>query len=96
LPLFVVLAPDVVLTDELIATIKQAIRTALSPRHVPNRVFALEEVPYTLSGKKMEVPIRRILMGETVSQVANPDSMRNPKTLDFFVQLAAQLREMHG
>jgi acetoacetyl-CoA synthetase len=96
LPLFVVLAPDVVLTDELIATIKQAIRTALSPRHVPDRVFALEEVPYTLSGKKMEVPIRRILMGETVSQVANPDSMRNPKTLDFFVQLAAQLREMHG
>ena len=91
MPLFVVLRPGVVLDDELKAAIKQRLRQEVSPRHIPNEIVAIDAVPYTLSGKKMEVPIRKILLGMDVETAANPGAMRNPEALDFFVRYAHDL-----
>jgi len=65
-----------------------AIRTRLSPRHVPDEVFAIPEVPRTLSGKKMEVPVRKVLLGQPAEKSANRDAMANPGSLDWFVAFA--------
>ena len=92
MPLFVVLREGVELDAALERKIKDAIRTALSPRHVPDAIFAIPDVPRTLSGKKLEVPVKKILMGVPVERAANPDSLRNPELLPFFVDLAAKLR----
>ena len=54
-------------------------------RHVPNAIFAIAEVPYTLSGKKMEVPIRKILLGQPLEKAVKRDAMRNPEALAYFV-----------
>lgn len=91
MPLFVVLQEGVELDDELKARIRARIRSALSPRHVPDDIFAIPEVPRTLSGKILEVPVKKILKGIPVEQAANPDSMSNPHTLQYFVDLAARL-----
>ncbi|MEM7539204.1 MAG: acetoacetate--CoA ligase [Chloroflexota bacterium] len=91
MPLFVVLREGAVLDDDLTQRLKQKIRSDISPRHVPNEVFVIDEVPYTLSGKKMEVPIRRILLGQDVEKAANPGAMRNPEAIGFFVALSEKL-----
>ena len=65
-----------------------AIRTKLSSRHVPNDVFAIPEVPRTISGKKMEVPVKKILLGQPVEKSVNVDSMANPRSIDWFVAFA--------
>lgn len=92
MPLFVVLRPGVVLDEALKTRIKRRIRQDISPRHVPDDIFAVPQVPYTLSGKKMEVPIRRILLGHALEKAANPGAMRNPEALPYFTALAEQLR----
>lgn len=92
MPLFVVLREGVALDAALEKRIKTAIRTALSPRHVPDEIFAIPDVPRTLSGKKLEVPVKKILTGVPVEQAANPDSLKNPELLPFFVELAGRLR----
>lgn len=78
--------------SEVPAPLKQAllkaIRTGLSARHVPDDVFVIAEVPRTISGKKMEVPVKKILLGQPVEKAANRDSMANPKSLDWFVEFA--------
>ncbi len=89
--LFVVLAPGVKLDEQLAARIKQRIREDCSPRHVPNEVLQIEEVPRTLSGKVLEVPVKRILMGAPVREAASVDSLANPAALDYFVALAGTL-----
>lgn len=89
--LFVVLQPGLQLDAALDARIRAAIRTQASARHVPDRVRQLDEVPRTLTGKKMEVPIRRLLLGTALGQVVHPDAMANPDSLGYFVRLAAQL-----
>jgi acetoacetyl-CoA synthetase len=89
--LFVVLAPGVTLDDELSAQIKRRIREDCSPRHVPNEILQIEEVPRTLSGKVLEVPVKRILMGAAPQQAASVDSLANPRSLDYFVELAKSL-----
>lgn len=91
MPLFVVLARGAVLDDELVTKIKAAIRTGLSPRHVPDDVFAVAEVPRTLSGKKMEVPVKRILGGMPAEVAANPASISDPAALAAFVELATRM-----
>ncbi|KOC20016.1 acetoacetyl-CoA synthetase [Comamonas testosteroni] len=88
MPLFVVLQPGFELDDALRERICAQIRTKASARHVPNEVLQISEVPYTLSGKKMEVPVRKLLLGASLGQVASPDAMRNPASLDFFVTYA--------
>jgi acetoacetyl-CoA synthetase len=93
MPLFVVLREGVELDEGLIVRIKQKIRQDISPRHVPDEIFAIDQIPYTLSGKRMEVPIRRILLGQAFEKAANPGAMRNPDSLKFFIDLSAKLND---
>jgi len=90
MPLFVVLRPGHVLDAALTERIKAAIRSALSARHVPNEVIAVAEVPRTLTGKKLEVPVKKLLLGQPLEKVANRGAMANPASLDWFVGLARQ------
>jgi acetoacetyl-CoA synthetase len=89
MPLFVVLCDGASLTDELVAEIRRRVREDCSPRHVPDEVREIAAVPRTLSGKVLEVPVKRILMGTPVSEAASRESLANPEALDFFVELAA-------
>jgi acetoacetyl-CoA synthetase len=91
MPLFLVLAEDAELDEELEAEIKARIRERCSPRHVPNAVYRIDEVPRTLSGKVLEVPVKRILMGTPPERAASRDSLANPAALDYFVELASTL-----
>jgi acetoacetyl-CoA synthetase len=89
--LFVVLRDGVALDDALVGAIKRRIREDCSPRHVPNDVIQVAEVPRTLSGKVLEVPVKRILMGAPPEQAASRESLANPQALDYFVALAREL-----
>jgi acetoacetyl-CoA synthetase len=89
--LFVVLAPGATLDEQLSSQIKLRIREDCSPRHVPNEIRQIEEVPRTLSGKVLEVPVKRILMGAPPAEAASVDSLANPRSLDYFVELAREL-----
>jgi acetoacetyl-CoA synthetase len=93
MPLFVVLREGAELNDELIAQLAKRIRERCSPRHVPDKVYAIAEVPRTLSGKVLEVPVKRILMGTPADQAASRDSLANPAALDYFSELAAELAD---
>jgi acetoacetyl-CoA synthetase len=93
MPLFVVLEPKTILDERLAGEIKRRIREQCSPRHVPNQIFQIDEVPRTLSGKVLEVPVKRILTGTPPAQAASRDSLANPHSLDYFVDLAARLDE---
>jgi acetoacetyl-CoA synthetase len=90
--LFVVLAPGAALDDPLVARIKAGIRAACSPRHVPDEVVAVEGVPRTLSGKKLEVPVKKILLGARPAAVASPDALANPAALAAFEAHRERLR----
>jgi acetoacetyl-CoA synthetase len=91
MPLFVVLREGAELDDELRSELVRRIREQCSPRHAPDEVFAIAEVPRTLSGKVLEVPVKRILMGTPPEQAASRDSLANPAALDWFVELSAKL-----
>jgi len=91
MPLFVVLREGAELDDELRREIARRVREHCSPRHVPDEVFAIAEVPRTLSGKVLEVPVKRILMGTPAEKAASRDSLANPAALDYFVELAGSL-----
>ncbi|MDR2297413.1 MAG: acetoacetate--CoA ligase [Comamonas sp.] len=91
MPLFVTLAEGQALTGELTAQIKNAIKTKASARHVPNVVVQVAEIPRTLTGKKMEVPVRKLLLGADAAKVASPDAMANPSSIDFFIQFREQV-----
>jgi len=90
MPLFVVLRDGSELDEELVATIRRRVREDCSPRHVPNDVQAIDEVPRTLSGKVLEVPVKKILMGTEPESAAAVDSLANPASLDYFVTLASE------
>jgi acetoacetyl-CoA synthetase len=91
MPLFVVLREGAALDDGLRKAIARRVRERCSPRHVPDEVFQVAEVPRTLSGKALEVPVKRILMGTPAEQAASRDSLANPAALDWFVELAGKL-----
>jgi acetoacetyl-CoA synthetase len=91
MPLFVVLADGVELGDELKRELGRRIREQCSPRHVPDEVYEIAEVPRTLSGKVLEVPVKRILTGTPPEQAASRDSLANPAALDWFVELSSKL-----
>jgi acetoacetyl-CoA synthetase len=88
MPLFVVLSPGVELDDALKATIRNKIRSSLSPHHVPDEVIAITEVPRTLNGKKLEVPIKKLFMGAPLEKAISVDSMSNPHAMDYFIEFA--------
>ena len=86
--LYVVLAPGHELDDGLITRLKAELRAQLSPRHVPDEIHQVPGVPRTLSGKKLEVPVRRILLGTPVAEAADPDALANPEVLALFAPQA--------
>ncbi|MFM8756747.1 MAG: acetoacetate--CoA ligase, partial [Limnohabitans sp.] len=88
MPLFVVLRPGTVLDDALKARLNTAIKVALSPRFIPNEIFQVAEIPRTLSGKKQELPIKKLMLGQPMEKVVNKDAMANPACLDWYVDLA--------
>ena len=90
LVLFVVLADGVVLDDDLRADIARDLRSQLSPRHVPDMIRAVPAIPRTLTGKKLEAPVKRILRGEAVDAVASKDSLLDPTALDTFAAIAGE------
>jgi acetoacetyl-CoA synthetase len=90
MPLFVVLRPGAALDEALRTRIANAIKTALSPRFVPDDVFAVPEIPRTLSGKKQELPVKKLLLGHALEKVVNRDAMANPASLDWYVAFAAR------
>ncbi|GAC1567236.1 MAG: acetoacetate--CoA ligase [Vulcanimicrobiaceae bacterium] len=85
MPLFVKMAPGVALDDAVRKRIVDTLRDHCSPRHVPDEIHAVDAIPYTLTGKKMEIPIRRILAGAPVDRVASRDAMMDPSALDWYV-----------
>jgi acetoacetyl-CoA synthetase len=87
MPLFVVLAEGAGLDDDLKKKINQKIRSSLSPRHVPDDIIAIPEVPRTLNAKKLEVPVKKILMGIPVARAVNVDSMANPGAIGVFADM---------
>ncbi|WP_285765943.1 acetoacetate--CoA ligase [Peribacillus sp. SI8-4] len=91
--LFIVLKPGCNLDSTLSAKINEQIRGQLSPRFVPDQIHAVEQIPKTLNGKKMEVPIRKVLLGFEFDKVVNADSMGNPESLQYFKELARELNE---
>ena len=88
MPLFVVLQTGLLLDDALRTKLVNAIKTALSPRFVPNDIFQVAEIPRTLSGKKQELPIKKLLLGQPIEKVVNKDAMANPGCLDWYVAFA--------
>jgi acetoacetyl-CoA synthetase len=95
MPLFVVLREGVVLDDRLQERLRDAIKTALSPRFIPNDIFQVAEIPRTLSGKKQELPIKKLLLGHPLDKVLNRDAMANPACLDWYVHFARE-RALHS
>jgi acetoacetyl-CoA synthetase len=91
MPLFVVLRDGHTLDEALVKKIKTSIRETLSPRHVPDDVFAVPDVPRTLSGKKLEIPVKRVFMGTPVAKAANLDAMSNPQVMQHYAELAARI-----
>jgi acetoacetyl-CoA synthetase len=94
--LFVVLDDGAELDDALRATIASELRMQLSPRHVPDRILAVPDIPKTLNGKRLEVPVKRLLMGEPLEDVASPGSLADPEVLRAFAELAPTLGATRG
>ncbi len=90
MPLFVALRPGVELDAALRERTNKAIRSALSPRFVPDDIFAVAEIPRTLSGKKQELPIKKLLLGQPLAKVVNKDAMANPGCLDWYEGFARE------
>lgn len=92
MPLFVVLKEHQELDDSLKATIREKLRSSISPHHVPDEVFAIPEVPRTLSGKKLEVPVKKLLMGIPLDAAISTDAMSNPQSIHYFITFAERLK----
>jgi acetoacetyl-CoA synthetase len=87
MPLFVVLIAGATLDDTLRETIRQAIRTGASPRHIPDEIHQVPGIPHTRTGKKLEVPIKRLLQGAPAEQVVNPGAVDSPELIAFYAQV---------
>lgn len=92
MPLFVVLSPGAELSDELRNRIRRAIREQVSPRHVPDDIVPVEAVPATVTGKRLEVPIKRLIQGVPPDKAVNRATVANPDVLDWYVDFAARVR----
>jgi len=91
MPLFVKMQENEELDDSLRKRIKQQLRSDYSPRHVPDEIIVVPDIPYTISGKKLEAPIKKILLGKDPGKAANADAMRNPESLQFYIDFAENL-----
>ena len=93
MPLFVVLREGVVLDDDLKARIKAALRKNISPHHVPDETVAIQEVPRTLSGKKTEVPVKKLFMGIPVEKAVSKDALSNSQSIEYFIEFANKFND---
>jgi acetoacetyl-CoA synthetase len=93
MPLFVKLREGATLDAAITEKIRMKLRQEYSPRHVPDKIYPVPDIPYTLTGKKMEVPVRRILAGLPLAQAANRDAVANPHALDFFLEYVRTQRD---
>ena len=93
MPLFVVLREGTELDDDLVKLIRGRVREDCSPRHVPDEVRQIAEVPRTLSGKALEIPVKKILMGTEPDRAASRESLANPQSLQYFIELAGSPRD---
>jgi acetoacetyl-CoA synthetase len=93
MPLFVKLRDGRLLDESLTRRIATQLRRDYSPRHVPDKIYQVPDIPYTLTGKKLEVPVRRILMGADPDKAANRAALRNPSSLDYFIDYAKNQRD---
>jgi acetoacetyl-CoA synthetase len=91
MPLFVKMKPDNKLNEDIKYKINNQLKTEYSPRHVPDEIIEVQDIPYTISGKKMEAPIKKILLGMPLEKSINFDAMRNPESVDFFIRFAKTL-----
>ena len=91
MPLFVVLRPGLVLDDTLRAALRQRIRDGLSPRFLPDQIVQVAEVPRTLTGKKQELPVKKLMLGRALAEVVNKDACANPQVFDWYVDYAKSL-----
>lgn len=94
MPLFVQLRPGLTLNDDITARIKQSLRENFTARHVPDEIFQIDEVPYTMTGKKLETPVKKLLLGFDLAKAANRDAMRNPAAIDYFIDFARKTTRM--
>jgi len=90
------LSAGVALDGELEARIRDTLRRQYTPRHVPDRIYQVPSIPSTLTGKKMEVPVRRILMGVPAEKAANRSGVSDPAALDFFIDFARRQQDCRG
>jgi len=90
MPLFVMLSPGALLDEALKTRICKALRTEYSPRHVPDEIIEVPDIPYTISGKKMETPVKKVLQRKPLDKAYNRDSMRNPEAMGYFIEMAEQ------
>src|SRR5699024_3893086 len=93
MPLFVVMENSFQLNDSLKKEINRTLKETYSPRHIPDAIFETRELPYTLSGKKMEAPVKKILMGSAIEKAAHKGAMRNPGSLDYFISFAKKMKQ---
>jgi acetoacetyl-CoA synthetase len=93
MPLFVVVEDGFEFDQTLISEIKGQLKTQYSPRHVPDEIIRIEEVPLTISGKKLEAPVKKILLGMDAGKAANKGAMRNPESLEFFIEYAKTIKQ---
>lgn len=91
MPLFVVLKPGIILDDALKNKLRTRLRTSLTPHHVPDEIVAIAEVPRTLSGKKLEVPIKKLFLGTPLEKAISVGALGNPQSMQFFVEFAQNL-----
>lgn len=96
MPLFVMMKPGCSLDEDTRASIRKVLKETYSPRHVPDEIISVNEIPYTISGKKLETPVKKLMMGIPLHQAASTDALRNPASLDFFVAFAAEFRRKEG
>jgi acetoacetyl-CoA synthetase len=90
MPLFVMLNENISFNDELQSRIKKVIRDAYSPRHIPDDIFETNDIPYTISGKKTEAPIKKIFMGRDPEKVVNKGALRNPESMKYYIDFYNQ------
>ncbi|WP_174615596.1 acetoacetate--CoA ligase [Virgibacillus ihumii] len=92
-PLFVTMQDGEELTEDIQKTIKKEIREKCSPRHIPTGIYQVPELPTTLNGKKLEIPVKKILMGKPIDKVVNKGSLSNQNSLDYFIKFAEEQME---
>jgi len=95
MPLFVVLREGLALDEAMRQRLNDAVKVALSPRFVPDEIFQVAEIPRTLTGKKQELPIKKLLLGQPIEKVINKDAMANAACLDWYVDFAARRAAAH-